>query len=103
MSLPVLRLTGFDTSRWFAVNMGTGIVSILIHNLPYNAPWLQYISYIFFGLNVLLFGIFSGMSVARYALYPEIWWAMISHPGQSLFLGCFPMALASTSLSPLFP
>lgn len=75
--------------------MGTGIVSILLHNLPYNAAWLQYISYAFFGLNVLLFVIFLGLSIARYALYPEIWGAMISHPGQSLFLGCFPMAFAS--------
>jgi hypothetical protein len=35
------------------------------------------------------------MSIARYTLYPTIWFAMISHPGQSLFLGCFPMGLAS--------
>lgn len=75
--------------------MGTGIVSILLHNLPYNAIWLQYISYIFFGLNVVLFTVFTAMSIARYTLYPTIWFAMISHPGQSLFLGCFPMGLAS--------
>ncbi|KAK2606111.1 Plasma membrane sulfite pump involved in sulfite metabolism [Conoideocrella luteorostrata] len=83
------------TPSWFAVNMGTGIVSILLHNLPYNAQWLQYISYIFFGLNLVLFTIFTGLSIARYALYPEIWGAMISHPGQSLFLGCFPMGFAT--------
>ncbi|OAQ63154.1 C4-dicarboxylate transporter/malic acid transport protein [Pochonia chlamydosporia 170] len=83
------------TPSWFAVNMGTGIVSILLHNLPYNAQWLQYISYIFFGLNILLFAIFTCISLARYTFYPEIWWAMISHPGQSLFLGCFPMGFAT--------
>jgi tellurite resistance protein TehA-like permease len=75
--------------------MGTGIVSILIHNLPYNAEWLRYISYIFFALNTVLFVTFFGISLARYVLYPEIWGAMIAHPGQSLFLGCFPMAFAS--------
>lgn len=75
--------------------MGTGIVSILLHNLPYNAEWLQCVSYAFFGLNVILFVTFLGLSIARYTLYPEIWGAMISHPGQSLFLGCFPMAFAS--------
>ena len=79
--------------------MGTGIVSILLHNLPYNAQWLQYISYIFFGLNVLLFSIFLTLSVLRYTLYPEIWVAMIFHPAQSLFLGCFPMGFASTFFS----
>lgn len=76
--------------------MGTGIVSILLHNLPYNAQWLQYISYIFFCLNIAMFVTFLCISIARYSLYPEIWWAMISHPGQSLFLGCFPMGFAST-------
>lgn len=82
--------------RWFAVNMGTGIVSATLHNLPYNGPWLQYISYIFFGLNVLLFVTFLGLSIARYTMYPRLWGAMIAHPGQSLFLGCFPMGFAST-------
>lgn len=75
--------------------MGTGIVSILLHNLPYNATWLQYISYVFFGLNVLLFTVFMGISIARYTLYPEIWGAMVSHPAQSLFLGCMPMGFAT--------
>ncbi|EFY87563.1 C4-dicarboxylate transporter, putative [Metarhizium acridum CQMa 102] len=75
--------------------MGTGIVSILLHNLPYNGHWLQFISYIFFGLNILLFVAFSCMSLARYIVYPDIWRAMISHPGQSLFLGCFPMGFAT--------
>ncbi|KAG6210325.1 hypothetical protein E4U35_005439 [Claviceps purpurea] len=80
---------------WFAVNMGTGIVSATLHNLPYNGPWLQYISYIFFGLNVLLFVTFLGLSIARYTMYPRLWRAMIAHPGQSLFLGCFPMGFAT--------
>lgn len=75
--------------------MGTGIVAILLHNFPYQAIWLQYISYIFFALNVVLFIAFLGISIARYALYPEIWSAMLAHAGQSLFLGCMPMAFAS--------
>ena len=75
--------------------MGTGIVSILLHEFPYNAQWLQYISEAIFGLNVLLFVVFLGLSATRYILYPEIWGVMIAHPGQSLFLGCVPMALAS--------
>ncbi|KAF5123778.1 Sulfite efflux pump SSU1 [Metarhizium anisopliae] len=75
--------------------MGTGIVSILLHNLPYNGQWLQFISYIFFGLNILLFVAFSCISLVRYIAYPGIWRAMISHPGQSLFLGCFPMGFAT--------
>ena len=83
------------TPSWFAVNMGTGIVSILLHNLPYNAQWLQYVSYVVFALNVLLFVLFFLISILRYTLYPKIWLAMIRHPMQSLFLGCIPMGLAT--------
>ncbi|CAM1511358.1 Fc.00g088710.m01.CDS01 [Cosmosporella sp. VM-42] len=89
------RIVRNFTPSWFAVNMGTGIVSILLHDLPYNSEWLKYVSYIFFCLNIALFTVFLGISIARYVLYPEIWGAMISHPGQSLFLGCFPMGFAT--------
>jgi tellurite resistance protein TehA-like permease len=83
------------TPSWFSVNMGTGITSILLHNLPYNGEWLQYTSYILFTLNFLLFITFLGISALRYALYPRIWTAMIRHPTQSLFVGTFPMGLAT--------
>ncbi|KAF4983667.1 hypothetical protein FZEAL_973 [Fusarium zealandicum] len=71
-------------------------------SLPYNAQWLQYISYAFFGLNVVLFAIFTGISATRYTLYPKIWGAMLSHPGQSLFLGCFPMGFATIIIMMVF-
>lgn len=75
--------------------MGTGIVSILLHNLPYNGAWLYWISVVLFALNVLLFLSFLFISGLRYTLYPEIWFAMIKHPAQSLFVGTFPMGLAT--------
>lgn len=80
---------------WFSVIMGTGIVSILLHNLPYNGTWLKYISIIIFVLNIFLFCTFTAISLLRYTLYPQIWKAMILHPSQSLFLGAFPMGLAT--------
>lgn len=75
--------------------MGTGIVSTLLHNLPYNGDWLYWISVVIFCLNVTLFITFTFISVARYTAFPEIWWVMIRHPQQSLFLGTFPMGLAT--------
>lgn len=75
--------------------MGTGIVSILLHNLPYNATWLYWLSVIVFALNVFLFSLFLLISILRYTIYPAIWWAMIRHPAQSLFIGTFPMGLAT--------
>lgn len=82
-------------SRWFSVTMGTGIVSVLLQRLPYNGEWLYWISVVIFCLNVTLFLLFSLISVVRYTLYPEIWLAMIRHPVQSLFIGTFPMGLAT--------
>jgi tellurite resistance protein TehA-like permease len=70
-------------------------VSILLHNLPYNGIWLYWISVITFALNVFLFIVFLVISILRYTIYPQIWFAMIRHPAQSLFLGTFPMGLAT--------
>lgn len=81
------------SSRWFAVNLGTGIVSVLLCDLPYNASWLYWLSLVIFCLNVLVFILFIFISILRYTLYPRIWKAMIRHPTQSLFLGVFPMSL----------
>ncbi|TPX06955.1 uncharacterized protein E0L32_011100 [Thyridium curvatum] len=89
------RIVRNFTPSWFSVNMGTGIVSVLLHNLPYNAYWIQVISYIFFALNIVLFTVFFAITVARYLLYPEIFVVMLKHPAQSLFLGCLPMGFAT--------
>lgn len=75
--------------------MGTGIVSILLNTLPYNAQWLYYLSIVIFVLNVVLFVIILATTLLRYILYPEIFRVMINHPVQSLFLGTFPMGLAT--------
>ncbi|KLJ06235.1 hypothetical protein EMPG_10345 [Blastomyces silverae] len=83
------------TPSWFTVNMGTGIVSILLFNLPYNGTWLYWISIGIFGLNTLLFTIFLAISILRYAIWPEIWRVMIQHPVQSLFIGTFPMGFST--------
>ncbi len=83
------------TPSWFSVNMGTGIASILLHNLPYNGRWLYWISVSVFCLNILLFVIFLAISVLRYFMYKGLFMYMIRHPVQSLFVGTFPMGLAT--------
>ncbi|KAK6827950.1 hypothetical protein PG987_011291 [Apiospora arundinis] len=89
------RIVRNFTPSWFTVTMGTGIVSILLHNLPYNTDWIRWMSVGFFSLNVLLMVAFTTISAMRYILYPQIWSVMIRHPTQSLFLGTFPMGLAT--------
>ncbi|KAL6229298.1 hypothetical protein BDW75DRAFT_235321 [Aspergillus navahoensis] len=83
------------TPAWFSVNMGTGIVSILLNTLPYNGIWLYWISIIIFALNVLLFMIFFTLTLIRYVLWPDIFLVMVTHPSQSLFLGTLPMGFAT--------
>jgi tellurite resistance protein TehA-like permease len=67
--------------------MGTGIVSNLLYNLPYNGTWLYWISVCLFALNVVLFLLFTAISVARYTIFRGVWAAMLRHPVQSLFIG----------------
>lgn len=75
--------------------MGTGVVSILLHQLPYNGRWLQIISVIFFVLNICIFVLFSIISLLRYTMYPELFGVVLRHPHQSLFLGTIPVGLAT--------
>lgn len=83
------------TPSWFSVTMGTGIVSILLEKLPYNAQWLHYLAIIVFVLNIVLFVTSTIISVIRYTVYRGIFIAMLTHPVQSLFLGTVPMGLAT--------
>ncbi|BGP25129.1 hypothetical protein Rt10032_c09g4066 [Rhodotorula toruloides] len=83
------------TPSWFVVNMGTGISSILLYNLPYSFKGLEEIGIAIWLLNVVLFSLFLLMSIARYCIFPTVFYAMLFHPVQSLFLGCFPMGFAT--------
>lgn len=86
-----------STNRWFSTTMGTGVVSLLLHSIPYQPrlPILYYLSLTFFGLNTLLFFAALTLSLLRYTLYPEIWGVMIRDSTNSLFLGTIPMGFAT--------
>jgi len=89
------RITLHFTPSWFSVNMGTGITSILLHELPYQFKGLRIIADIIFGLNVVLFLLFLGISIARYTIWPQMGPLMLFHPSQSLFLGTFAMGMTT--------
>ncbi|KAI4731030.1 sulfite efflux pump SSU1 [Aureobasidium sp. EXF-10728] len=89
------RIVRGFTPSMFSITMGTGVVAILLHQMPYNSSWTNYPCYIIFGLNVLIFISALVVSILRYTLWPELWPAMIHHPTHSLFLGCFPMGLGT--------
>ncbi|KAJ8514449.1 hypothetical protein ONZ45_g8015 [Pleurotus djamor] len=85
------------TPAWFAVNMGTGAISILFFAFPYanGSTAMKTMSLIFFFLNLALLVVFTLITTARYILFPDLWALMIRHPVQSLFLGCAPMGAAT--------
>ena len=83
------------TPSWFSVTMGTGIISILLHTAPHQFHGQLVVSTVFYVLNISLFVLFLALSIARYTLYPWVWMVMLRHPTQSLFLGTFPMGLAT--------
>ncbi|KKA18563.1 hypothetical protein T310_7483 [Rasamsonia emersonii CBS 393.64] len=89
------RVVRHFSPSWFSVTMGTGIVAVLLNSIPFKAHWLYYLSIIFFILNAVLFASALCISILRYSLYPEIWFAMIRDPVNSLFLGTMPMGLAT--------
>lgn len=66
--------------------MGTGIVAVLINRFPFQFVGLAEISAIFLVLNVIIFVTLFVLSIARYAIWPEIFLLMLRHPVQSLYL-----------------
>jgi hypothetical protein len=85
--------------KWYGVTMGTGIVSILlftfseIYEDSFNA--LRILSYVFFFMNLGIFGVIFLLTVLRYLMYPKLFIFLISDPGQSMYLGTFPMGFAT--------
>lgn len=71
--------------------MGTGIVSILLYELPYNGRGLYWLSAVTFCWNIFLFFLASLVSLLRHVFWPEMWTLMMRHPSQSLFLAAAPM------------
>ena len=96
------RIVRNFSPSWFSVTMGTGIVSLLLITIPFQAHWLYWLSVIFFGLNTILFTIAFTISFLRYTLYPEIWTVMIQDSIGSLFLGTMPIGFATLIESWIF-
>ncbi|OLY77654.1 Sulfite efflux pump SSU1 [Smittium mucronatum] len=87
---------------WFTVTMGTGITGILIYTTPYDFNGCHGIGKAIFALNCILFISFTIISVIRYTVYPYTFNLMLSHPGQSMFVGTIPMGLATILNSVVF-
>ena len=83
------------TPSWYSVIMGTGILSILLHDSPHRFPGEEIIGTVLYFANILMFFMFSVISIVRLILYPWVFVLCLEHPQQSLFLGTVPMGLAT--------
>lgn len=76
-----------------AFNMGTGITSILLYNLPFNGGWLRRLGVVVFIFNVVLFILFAVASVVRVLRWKGIFSATLKNPSSGLYWGTLPMGV----------
>ena len=88
---------------FFSLNMGTGIVSILLHQLPYNAEWLKRLSIVVFIFNVVLFVLLAVGNIIRYVKYKGLFTAVLHHLVSSMFWGTLPMGFVTIVVSSTQP
>ena len=84
---------------FFSLNMGTGITSILLHNLPYGAEWLRRLGTVIFVLNIALFVLISVGTIVRYIRWKGVFTAVNNHCVAGMFWGCLPMGFATIVVS----
>ncbi|KAI8878229.1 tellurite resistance protein-like permease [Backusella circina FSU 941] len=94
LSEPLEAIRNF-TPSWFSITMGTGILSILLENFPFQFNGLHTIAIVVFLINVVLYTLFTLMIVARSIIFPYTVRLMFNHPSQSLFIGAIPMGFTT--------
>ncbi len=83
------------TPNWFTMNMGTGILSLMLAAFPYPVPGLQIAAETLWVINIVLFIIFSILFISRFTFYFDSARKLLTHPIQSMFLGAIPMGLVT--------
>ncbi len=83
------------TPNWFAVNMGTGITSICLEQLPHQNIFLHSLAMGLWWFNIVLFLLFFGTWLTSIVLYPKLHVQLLKHSSLPFFLGCLPMGLTT--------
>ncbi len=81
------------TPNWFTMNMGTGILMLMIHAFPYRFHGQNALARGLWWFDVAFFCLFSLLFVARLVLESASVGHLLKHPVQSMFLGAIPMGL----------
>ncbi|KZS88580.1 hypothetical protein SISNIDRAFT_490007 [Sistotremastrum niveocremeum HHB9708] len=86
------------TPAWFYVVMGIAITAVNFGAIPFGHQHevLKVLFLVYWFITVLILFLFTGLTVARYVMFPGLWTKMLNHPTESLYLACIPMALIPT-------
>ncbi|MDB5984479.1 MAG: C4-dicarboxylate transporter [Pseudomonas sp.] len=83
------------TPNWFAATMGTGILSLVLAQLPIQIPGLHQLAEALWLFNILLFALFSLLYGARWLMFFDEARRVFGHSTVSMFFGTIPMGLAT--------
>jgi C4-dicarboxylate transporter/malic acid transport protein len=83
------------TPHWFAVIMGTGVLALALAAFPWRHPGLHALAEGLWLLDVLLFGLFTGLYAARWLLFFDEARKIFAHATVSMSIGAIPMGLAT--------
>jgi C4-dicarboxylate transporter/malic acid transport protein len=89
------------TPNWFAAVMGTGIVAVAAHSLPWTPPGLAVIAVVFWLLAVVLLVVVSAATVAHWVGHPTVARGHATDPVMSHFYGAPPMAMMTVGAGTL--
>ncbi|MEE4896312.1 TDT family transporter [Pseudomonas alliivorans] len=83
------------TPNWFAVTMGTGVLSLALAQLPGDMALLRNVGEVLWLFNIGLFVLFSVMYASRWLLFFDEARQVFGHSTVSMFFGTIPMGLAT--------
>ena len=83
------------TPNWFTVTMGTGVVALILPELPFAQMTLWQCGALLWQVNTVLFIFFSLLYGLRWLIYPQEARQIFTHSSMGLFLGAIPMGLAT--------
>lgn len=83
------------TPNWFTVNMGTGVIALLISELPFMHKTLFALGTGLWLFNIVLFAVFVVLYALRWLLFYQEAKLILKHSSMLFFLGAIPMALAT--------
>ncbi|WP_217433621.1 TDT family transporter [Caulobacter sp. S45] len=83
------------TPNWFAATMGTGVLALILPQLPRVGATLRPLGEGLWWFDVALFLLFSGLYGARWVLFGHEARRIFGHSVVSMFIGTIPMGLAT--------